>query len=146
MPTGDRLSVLKNHIYPTADSNLRYQQISMSGSGVTPPLTTHILDTATGKPAALVPMVLSIQDQNGDWTKIETGSTNTDGRGGFLTQSSFKQAVYKLHFDTGAYFKKNSTKGFYPYVEVVFQIEDVNQHYHVPLLLSPYGYSTYRGS
>jgi 5-hydroxyisourate hydrolase-like protein (transthyretin family) len=45
-------------------------------------------------------------------------STNTDGRGGFLTQSSFKQAVYKLHFDTGAYFKKNSTKGFYPYVEV----------------------------
>lgn len=45
-------------------------------------------------------------------------STNIDGRGGFLTQSSFKQAVYKLHFDTGAYFKKNSTKGFYPYVEV----------------------------
>ncbi|XP_071126910.1 5-hydroxyisourate hydrolase-like isoform X1 [Mytilus galloprovincialis] len=119
--------------------------VTMSG-GVQPPLTTHILDTARGKPAGTVPMVLSIQEQNGDWKQLETGTTSIDGRGGFLTQSTFRPAVYKLYFDTGAYFKKNNLKGFYPYVEVVFQIEDEKQHYHVPLLLSPYGYSTYRGS
>ncbi|XP_063415052.1 5-hydroxyisourate hydrolase-like isoform X2 [Mytilus trossulus] len=134
--------LINGFLFISPDQNL---QVTMSG-GIQPPLTTHILDTARGKPAGTVPMVLSIQEQNGDWKQLETGTTSIDGRGGFLTQSTFHPAVYKLYFDTGAYFKKNNLKGFYPYVEVVFQIEDEKQHYHVPLLLSPYGYSTYRGS
>ncbi|KAL3880775.1 hypothetical protein ACJMK2_032989 [Sinanodonta woodiana] len=118
----------------------------MSSGGVVPPLTTHILDTARGVPAANVPMILYIREVDGSWRQLEAGYTNHDGRGGFLRDLNWQEAVYKLYFDTDKYFKNSGVTGFYPYVEVVFQIRDPSQHYHVPLLLSPYGYSTYRGS
>lgn len=119
----------------------------MSGGNVVPPLTTHVLDTARGIPGGGISMVLLIQTGNGEFREIERGTTTNDGRGGFLSSSSLQAgAVYKLFFDTDCYFKSIGVKGFYPYVEVVFRIEDPSQHYHVPLLLSPYGYSTYRGS
>ncbi|XP_052721525.1 5-hydroxyisourate hydrolase-like isoform X1 [Crassostrea angulata] len=122
-------------------------EITMSGGNVVPPLTTHVLDTARGIPGGGISMVLLIQTGNGEFREIERGTTTNDGRGGFLSSSSLQAgAVYKLFFDTDCYFKSIGVKGFYPYVEVVFRIEDPSQHYHVPLLLSPYGYSTYRGS
>lgn len=109
-------------------------------------MTTHILDTALGKPAADVPIDLYSQ-QGGEWHKVKSGMTNSDGRcPNLLTEEAFTAGVYKLFFDTGSYFKQTSGKGFYPYVEVVFEVEDPSKHYHVPLLLSPFGYSTYRGS
>ncbi|WAR00441.1 HIUH-like protein [Mya arenaria] len=111
-----------------------------------PPLTTHILDTARGVPASNVPMLFSRQNERGDFDQIEQGTTDNDGRGGFLRGGSWQPGVYRLRFDTDAYFQQQNTTGFYPFVEVVFRITDPCQHYHVPLLLSPYGYSTYRGS
>ncbi|MPC29633.1 5-hydroxyisourate hydrolase [Portunus trituberculatus] len=110
------------------------------------PLTSHVLDTATGQPAANMRIVLH-KLQGDTWQEITTKNTNCDGRAGyFIPKEAFTQGTYKMLFDTGAYFKKLAVKGFYPYVEIVFVIENLGEHYHVPLLISPYGYSTYRGS
>eukprot|EP00128_Syssomonas_multiformis_P015678 Colp12_sorted_trinity150504_noHs@9119 len=110
------------------------------------PLTTHILDTALGKPAVNVPIRVE-RLSDGQWTHLSAGTTNSDGRcPGLLTQTTFVKGCYRITFDTDAYFKALGSEGFYPYVQVVFNITDPGQHYHIPLLLSPYGYSTYRGS
>jgi 5-hydroxyisourate hydrolase len=109
-------------------------------------ITTHILDTSRGHPAKNVKVTLSFINK-GQWDKIAEGVTNEDGRITDLlkTDELLKVGVYKLTFETGLYFEQNDVESFYPYVEIVFRLED-NDHYHVPLLLNPYGYSTYRGS
>ncbi len=113
-------------------------------------LSTHVLDTARGRPAAGVPIRLYAEDQTakGGERLLAEGLTDADGRvREFLAKgSALSPGRYRMHFDTGAYFAKHGQAGFYPYVDVVFTIEPGEAHYHVPLLLSPYGYSTYRGS
>ena len=109
------------------------------------PITTHVLDTAQGQPAAGIDVVLDKRDGEG-WTEIARGTTNHDGRITDLLEGTLEYTVYRLTFDTGSYFERVGVEGFYPEACVVFQIGAVGQHYHVPLLLSPYGYSTYRGS
>ncbi|XP_014673478.1 PREDICTED: 5-hydroxyisourate hydrolase-like isoform X2 [Priapulus caudatus] len=126
---------------------------AMTSSGGSP-LTTHVLDTSTGTPAVDLPITLYVRDgagrkddDGGAWKRLAAGNTNSDGKlPDMLTQDQFLPAIYKLHFNTAAYFAQSNTKGFFPYVEVVFEIVDPYQHYHVPLLLSPFGYTTYRGS
>ena len=109
------------------------------------PITTHVLDTARGRPAAGIPVALHLHS-DGNWRELARGITNQDGRISDLLQESKLQAgKYRLTFDTGGYLAV-SGKPFFPEVEIVFEIHDPAQHYHVPLLLSPYGYSTYRGS
>lgn len=110
-------------------------------------ITTHILDTARGSPAAGVPVSLSLQVADA-WQLLATGTTNSDGRVTDLLPEErvLAAGIYKMHFDTGAYFSTNDQKGFYPWAEVVFEINGGDSHYHIPLLLSPFGYSTYRGS
>ena len=110
-------------------------------------ITTHILDTALGRPAASVPLSLW-QLQGSEWTKLSSGVTNDDGRvAGLLTEDrTLPAGTYRMHFDTAAYFLKLDLDVFYPYVDVVFNLDDSGEHYHIPLLLSPFGYSTYRGS
>ena|ERR1041385_2993971 len=109
-------------------------------------ITTHVLDTSRGRPAAGVPVTLEAQAADG-WTLVGKGSTNADGRVSDLTASdSIATGVYRLIFDTATYFAAQKIDGFYPQVTVTFKIEDATQHYHVPLLLNPFGYSTYRGS
>ena len=109
------------------------------------PITTHVLDTALGKPAAGIPVSLHLQ-LDGTWRELARGLTNQDGRITDLLQDpKLKPGKYRLTFDTAAYLGTTG-KPFFPEVEVVFEIRDPDQHYHVPLLLSPYGYSTYRGS
>lgn len=110
-------------------------------------ITTHVLDTARGRPGSGITVMLEILTEDG-WRKIASGITNEDGRIPNLLSPDHKLApgVYRLTFDTHDYFASQSVQGFYPYVPVTFQIEDSSQHYHVPLLLSPFGYSTYRGS
>jgi len=115
------------------------------------PLSTHILDTGTGKPANNVQVNFYRMGggsaDNPTWMKVHEKRTNEDGRAqGFLTWESFYPGTYKLHFNTGEYYSKTNTSTFYPFAEVVFQISDPTVHYHVPLLLSPFSYSTYRGS
>lgn len=110
-------------------------------------ITTHILDTSRGKPAANVTAVLEHFD-NDTWSRIGGGKTDDDGRIKDLMDSdfSFRPGHYRLDFAVGEYFQAQGVKAFYPYVQIVFEIEETASHYHVPLLLNPFGYSTYRGS
>lgn len=109
-------------------------------------ISTHILDTARGKPAALVPVHLE-RLVNGAWATLGRGETDSDGRNrALMGVEPLVAGHYRLTFDTGAYFATLGEPGFYPIVQVMFDITDATQHYHVPLLLSPFGYSTYRGS
>jgi 5-hydroxyisourate hydrolase len=109
-------------------------------------LTSHVLDTGKGVPAAGITVIL-YQGQNDQWTELARAITDTDGRiTDLLTKGDLlKHTEHKLRFETGAYFDKNQVARFYPYVEIVFDIVS-DDHYHVPLLLSPFAYSTYRGS
>jgi len=103
-------------------------------------MSTHILDTSRGKPAAGVTIRLEAC-QDGQWRELMTGRTNQDGRlGGWSTEHA---GAYRLIFDTGGYLGPDA---FYPEVIVEFRVADPDEHYHVPLLISPFGYSTYRGS
>ena|SRR5688500_18428941 len=110
-------------------------------------ITTHILDVSAGFPARGVPVVLERQTSAG-WEIIGSGKTDDDGRLRDLLNSDARLQAgnYRLTFDTGSYFRERQTEGFYPQVTVIFIVRDADQHYHVPLLLSPFGYSTYRGS
>lgn len=111
-------------------------------------ITTHILDVAQGRPARGVPVTLERQNAGCDWEVIGGGVTDADGRARDLLASAqpLTASSYRLTFDTETYFAGQAVTGFYPSVTVVFAVRDATQHYHVPLLLSPFGYSTYRGS
>ncbi len=109
-------------------------------------ITTHILDTSLGKPAASVEVELH-QLHDNQWRQIASDETNQDGRvGDWLGDGNLTAGQYRLVFQVGDYFARAGRDTFYPHIEIVFQIGDDGQHYHVPLLLNPYGYSTYRGS
>jgi 5-hydroxyisourate hydrolase len=111
-------------------------------------ITTHVLDTARGKPAAGVPVALELRDGLGRWELIGQGVTDADGRLRTLTAEgwSLVRGVYRISFDTGSYFRSVNVEGFYPEASIVFEVREPGEHYHVPLLLNPFGYSTYRGS
>ncbi|MBA2528719.1 MAG: hydroxyisourate hydrolase [Euzebyales bacterium] len=105
-------------------------------------ISTHVLDTARGRPAAGVGVVLEQRGDDGGWERLGGGVTDDDGRlTDLLGQAAARAGTYRLTFDTGAYLE-----GFYPEVNVTFTVTDPARHHHVPLLLSPYGYTTYRGS
>lgn len=128
---------------------LRFQKLITDGdwSFLKPcQLTTHVLDTALGKPGKDICIRLQIQ-VNGVWQTIAQGITNADGRIADLLPAQKKLATgnYKLVFDTGNYYAAQKIKCFYPEVEIQFTVFD-DTHYHVPLLINPFGYSTYRGS
>ncbi|MCK6593342.1 MAG: hydroxyisourate hydrolase [Polyangiaceae bacterium] len=112
------------------------------------PITTHVLDTARGRPAADLAIHLERRSPDGTWTELGRGVTDSDGRLRTLLDPAevLLAGFYKITFDTGGYFAALGIEGFYPEASVVFEVREPGQHYHVPLLLSPYGYSTYRGS
>ena len=128
---------------------LRFQKLITDGdwSFIKPgQLTTHVLDTAIGKPGKGISIRLQIP-VNGVWQTVAQGITNADGRVADLlpAHKELAHGNYKLVFDTGNYFASQKIKGFYPEVEIQFIVFD-DAHYHVPLLINPFGYSTYRGS
>jgi len=110
-------------------------------------LSSHILDISKGLPAAGVKIKLEkYNDQTKTWSFVDEKNTDANGRiGDFLPSEKNNLGTYKLTFYTSDYFKKNNTESFYPFIEVAFIIKDKN-HYHVPITLSAYGYSTYRGN
>lgn len=111
-------------------------------------LSSHILDITQGKPATDVKISLAKQNAQGEWTHIDEKYTDDNGRiPDFLKVENGKHAhgIYKLTYFTEPYFTKLNQDSFYPFIEVVFEIKDDN-HYHVPITLSPFGYSTYRGN
>ena len=111
-------------------------------------ITTHVLDTAAGRPAAGVPVTLESQTDDGVWRVVGRGATNDDGRARDLLPPDYVlvEGSYRLTFDAASYFAAQGTEAFYTEVSVAFVVRDAGAHYHVPLLLSPYGYTTYRGS
>ena len=104
-------------------------------------LSTHVLDATTGRPASGV--AVTVTDSKG--AVVASATTDTDGRVGKLAHGELS-GLYRMRFDTGAYFTAQGVAGFYPEVVVAFEVTDPAGRYHVPLLLSPYAYSTYRGS
>jgi 5-hydroxyisourate hydrolase len=109
-------------------------------------ISTHILDTARGKPAAGISASLQLHSADG-WREVGRGVTNQDGRiSDLLSGVALKAGRYRLTFDTAAYIARFTKPAFFPEVAIVFEVHDAAQHYHVPLLLSPFGYSTYRGN
>jgi len=107
-------------------------------------ITTHVLDTARGMTAAGVRVSLEVQFPDGAWTHLGRGVTDSDGRAGNLLPQGvpLTPAIYRLTFDTRGYMPD----GLYPEVAISFHVRDAGRHYHIPLLLSPFGYTTYRGS
>jgi 5-hydroxyisourate hydrolase len=111
-------------------------------------LSTHVLDATAGRPAAGVPVRLERRGPDG-WSPAGAGQTDTDGRlrlDAGPDGPGLEPAVYRITFGTGTYFAAHGTASFYPEVTVTFEITGHGEHYHVPLLLSPFAYSTYRGS
>ena len=112
------------------------------------PITTHVLDISVGKAAAGVNVLLERQSAPGEWTRIREAATNADGRIEDLMErgSRAEAGIYRLSFDLQAYYSARNQKTFYPSASIVFEITQPSEHHHVPLLLSPFGYSTYRGT
>jgi 5-hydroxyisourate hydrolase len=111
------------------------------------PITTHVLDTSRGRPAEGVAVLLEVQNDQGHWQPIGEGVTDEDGRvGNLLLAGALGAGRYRLMFLTGDYYARQGVTAFYPAITIEFQVNAPDERYHVPLLLSPFGYSTYRGS
>jgi 5-hydroxyisourate hydrolase len=111
-------------------------------------ITTHVLDISNGLPAAGVRVTLESSTAGADWRVLGHGATDADGRLRTLMPEagSAPPGIYRLRFETGAYFHALGTAAFHPHVTVTFEVADGEAHHHVPLLVSPFGYTTYRGS
>jgi 5-hydroxyisourate hydrolase len=110
-------------------------------------LSTHVLDTAAGRPAAGVAVRLDRYGPDGGWTELARGHTGPDGRlSGWLPDGQPATGRHRLTFGTGGYFAAQGVATLYPEVTITFEVSDAGAHYHLPVLLSPFGYSTYRGS
>ncbi|HUP00020.1 MAG TPA: hydroxyisourate hydrolase [Gemmatimonadota bacterium] len=109
-------------------------------------ITTHVLDTAHGAPAAGVGVLLAVRTGEG-WRELDRAVTDAEGRvRAFPNAGSLEETTYRLRFETGEYFRALGVVVFWPHVEIAFDVQDPAEPHHVPLLLSPYGYATYRGS
>ncbi|MBI3494213.1 MAG: hydroxyisourate hydrolase [Acidobacteria bacterium] len=109
-------------------------------------ITTHVLDIARGEPAEGLTVILEIR-QASEWAPVGRGSTDGKGRLETLTEGPISPGIYRLTFDVGSYHRNLGLSApFFPEVRITFNVLDTDEHYHVPLLLSPYGYSTYRGA
>lgn len=111
-------------------------------------ISTHVLDVARGRPAADVPVRLERRSAAGVWELVRSARTDADGRCGQLLHEDgdLDSGVYRMVFDTASYFSAEKVEGLYPVVEVAFHVREGEAQFHIPLLLSPNGYTTYRGS
>jgi len=106
-------------------------------------ISTHVLDTTRGQPAAGLAVKLFRREPDGDWKELGEGVTDADGRVKQMSEEELEAGEYRLEFDTRPYFERSGLDAFYPAVSVVFSFEGA--HLHVPLLLSAFGYTTYKG-
>jgi 5-hydroxyisourate hydrolase len=111
-------------------------------------ISTHVLDTALGRPATGMPVRLERREKSGNWLLLGSGRTDQDGRCSQLLpdENVLSAGLFRLAFDTESYFAATKITALYPLVEVTFRVQDGETHFHIPLLLSPNGYTTYRGS
>ncbi len=110
-------------------------------------ISTHVLDTSVGQPAAGIRVILEYED-GGTWHRLADRITDSDGRAGSLVPDDGPRRTgpHRLTFDVGTYYASRGTESFFPAITILFQVRSTGDHHHVPLLLSPFGYSTYRGS
>ncbi len=111
-------------------------------------ISVHVLDQSQGRPAEGIPVTLEIRGLTSLWKQLGQERTDPDGRSTNLHPAGLRMqtGTYRLNFDVAGYFRARHLASFFPEVHVVFTVQDVTQHYHIPLLLSPFGYSVYRGS
>lgn len=111
-------------------------------------ISTHVLDIAQGRPAKDVPVRLERHESAGEWVRLNSARTDGDGRCAQLLpeHEALRAGLYRLAFDTASYYLAQNVEGLYPVVEITFQVQEGDSHFHIPLLLSPHGYTTYRGS
>ncbi|MBS0187790.1 MAG: hydroxyisourate hydrolase [Planctomycetes bacterium] len=111
-------------------------------------ISTHVLDTSRGLPGIDIRVVLERESAPGQWHRLTDARTDADGRVKTLlpTGQGLELGAYRLTFDTEPYFAKSGVTTFFPSVAVAFRVMDSSRHHHVPLLVSPFGYSTYRGT
>lgn len=110
-------------------------------------ISTHVLDLMRGRPANDIPVRLERQEAPGLWRMLQSMCTDQDGRcAQLLPDDQLQSGVYRLSFDTGSYFAAQQVAGLYPVIEVTFEVRDAESRFHIPLLLSANGYTTYRGS
>ena len=110
-------------------------------------ITTHVLDLSTGRPAEGVAVTLARRDGAGAWATLAERRTDADGRArDLLAPGALTAGTWRLTFATGPYFAARGVRTFLPEAAITFEVFDAAQHHHVPLLLSPFGFSTYRGS
>lgn len=111
-------------------------------------ISTHVLDTASGRPAAGIEIVLERREGEGDdFVRVTTATTDADGRvGGLVAAGELTAGVHRITFAVGDWHRANGVEGFYPEVAITFEVRDADEHHHVPLLLSPFGFTTYRGN
>ncbi|XP_049829245.1 uncharacterized protein LOC126267954 isoform X1 [Schistocerca gregaria] len=148
--TNNRVSVEQNMLSTEGSTVAAQKQIAGSemstAQGPKKGISTHVLDTAKGKPANGLQVSL-YRLMGGKWTIVSEGYTDEDGRfSNFLQDLEICSGRYKLHFDVDRYFDLTSQESLYPFVEIAFDVKSQQDHYHIPLLLSPFGYTTYRGS
>lgn len=152
----DRLSIIGGHVNVASDSSTG--KSIQNTSRTRPPITTHVLDVSRGSPASSIDVILEMWKStqtrptfgggidNGSWVIQGSSTTDLDGRSGQLLSivDDINPGIYRISFNTGKY----NPDGFFPYVSIVFEIRESQkkQHFHVPLLLSPFSFSTYRGS
>lgn len=140
-PASRRIATLQQHIQPPHPATaMAYKS----------PITSHVLDTSRGCPAANMQVELQSLDADGQWNVVSGGRTNSDGRVAsplVPEGTQFLPGTFRMVFYTQQYFEANGvSEFFYPSVEIAFIVKRTDQHYHVPLLINPFGYSTYRGS
>ncbi|HEX3644355.1 MAG TPA: hydroxyisourate hydrolase [Vicinamibacterales bacterium] len=108
-------------------------------------ITTHVLDIARGEPAGGITVILELR-QASEWTPVGRGTTDEKGRLSTLTEGPVSPGTYRLTFDIGSFHRNQGLNvPFFPEVRITFNVRDPDEHFHIPLLLSPFGYSTYRG-
>lgn len=118
----------------------------MTGTaGFSETISTHILDLARGVGGSNVPVALAMKQADGSWSELATAETDENGRVKAFEGVEAEAATYKLSFDMSGY-DEQQAEPFFPEIDVIFQISDPSQHYHVPVVVSPFGYSTYRGN
>jgi len=110
-------------------------------------ISTHVLDTARGRPATGIAVSLEMR-VGSEWSRLASATMDENGRANNLipTAAPFERGTYRLIFEVAAYFRAQGVEAFYSQVSVTFEVRNSDEHYHVPLLLSPWGYTTYRGS
>ncbi|KAK6039330.1 hydroxyisourate hydrolase [Cooperia oncophora] len=135
-----------NVFYVSYRHALKFCDLVMCGTVPNESISSHVLNTVTGEPAEDLAISAYIQEGMG-WKVIGETRTGKDGRVPWVSPNfTLRKGTYKILFEVEDYFKRRNMDSFYPYVEVVFKVDDPSRHYHIPLTLSPYSYSTYRGS